>query len=75
VAQMAPAARARAVIWRCGQGVCWRMFWRFWRDQRGASLIDCAILAALITVLVVVGVAFAGSWIYSMWVQLLPRLW
>jgi Flp pilus assembly pilin Flp len=32
------------------------IFQRLWRDQRGASLIDYAILAALITVLVVVGV-------------------
>jgi Flp pilus assembly pilin Flp len=50
------------------------MFERLWRDQRGASLIDYAILVALITVLVVVGVEFAGSWIYSMWVHLLPLL-
>jgi Flp pilus assembly pilin Flp len=50
------------------------MFERLWRDQRGASLIDYAILAALITVLVVVGIAVAGSWIYSMWLRLLPML-
>jgi Flp pilus assembly pilin Flp len=51
------------------------MFWRFWRDERGASLIDYAILVALITVLVLLGVVFAGSWIYSMWANLVPRLW
>jgi Flp pilus assembly pilin Flp len=33
--------------------VCVRIFQCLWRDQRGASLIDNAILAALITVLVV----------------------
>jgi Flp pilus assembly pilin Flp len=54
--------------------VCVDMFERIWRDQRGASLIDYAILVAMITVLVVVGITFAGSWIYSMWVRLLPML-
>jgi Flp pilus assembly pilin Flp len=51
------------------------MFQCLWRDQRGASMIDYAILAALITTLIVVGVAVAGSWIYGMWVHLLPKLW
>jgi Flp pilus assembly pilin Flp len=51
------------------------MFECLWRDQRGASMIDYAILAALITALVVVAVALAGSWIYSMWTHLLPMLW
>jgi Flp pilus assembly pilin Flp len=50
------------------------MFQRFRRDQRGASLIEYSIIAALITVLVVVTVAVAGSWLYSMWVHLLSLL-
>jgi Flp pilus assembly pilin Flp len=50
------------------------MFERLWRDERGASLIDYAILAALITVLVILGVAVAGIWMYSMWAHLLPLL-
>ena len=45
-----------------------------WRDQGGASLIDYAILAALITVLVIVGVAVAGAWAQTMWTRLLPLL-
>jgi Flp pilus assembly pilin Flp len=52
-----------------------RIFQCLWRGRRGTSLIDYAILAALITALVVVAVAVAGSWIYSMWVHLLPKLW
>ena len=51
-----------------------RMFQRLWRDRGGASLIDYTILVALITVIVVVGVSVAGSWIQSMWAQLLPIL-
>jgi Flp pilus assembly pilin Flp len=50
------------------------MFQRLWRDQRGTSLIDYAILAALITTIVVLGVAVAGSWIQGMWAHLLPLL-
>jgi Flp pilus assembly pilin Flp len=50
------------------------MFKRLWRDQGGASLIDYAILAALITVLVVLGVALAGAWLQGMWAHLLPLL-
>jgi Flp pilus assembly pilin Flp len=50
------------------------MFQRIWRDQRGASLIEYSILAALIAVLLVVVVAVAGSWLYSMWVHLLSLL-
>jgi Flp pilus assembly pilin Flp len=67
--RIAPANLARAESVRRV-----RMFQRLWRDQRGASLIDYAILAALITVLVVVAVAVAGSWLYSMWVRLLSLL-
>jgi Flp pilus assembly pilin Flp len=51
-----------------------RMFRRLWRDQGGASLIDYSILVALITVLVVVGVAVAGSWVRGIWEYLLPLL-
>jgi Flp pilus assembly pilin Flp len=50
------------------------MFERLWRDQRGASLIDYAIIAALITVLVLVAVAVSGSWLHGMWVHLLSLL-
>jgi Flp pilus assembly pilin Flp len=50
------------------------MFQRIWRDQCGASLIEYSILAALIAVLLVVVVAVAGSWLYSMWVHLLSLL-
>jgi Flp pilus assembly pilin Flp len=50
------------------------MFERLCRDQRGASLIYYAILVALITAIVVVGVSVAGSWIYGMWVHLLAML-
>jgi Flp pilus assembly pilin Flp len=50
------------------------MFQCLWRDQRGASLIEYSFLVAVITVLVVVGVAVAGAWAQSMWAQLLPRL-
>jgi Flp pilus assembly pilin Flp len=50
------------------------MFQHLWRDQGGASLIDYTILVALITMIVVVGVSVAGSWIQSMWAQLLPML-
>jgi Flp pilus assembly pilin Flp len=70
---MAPARGARSNLPR-DKGVYKRMFERLWRDQRGTSLIDYAILVAMITVLEVVGVAFAGSWIYSMRVHLLPLL-
>ena len=51
------------------------MFERVWRDQAGASLTEYSILVALITVLVVVAIAVAGTWVYSMWGHLLPRLW
>jgi Flp pilus assembly pilin Flp len=52
--------------------------WCVYFDVFGATnvaLIDYAILAALITALVVVAVAVAGSWIFSMWTHLLPILW
>jgi Flp pilus assembly pilin Flp len=50
------------------------MFQHLWRDQGGASLIEYSILAALITVIVVVAVSVAGSWIQGMWAHLLPLL-
>jgi Flp pilus assembly pilin Flp len=37
-----------------------------WRGQRGASLIDYAILAALITALITARIALSGSWVQSM---------
>jgi Flp pilus assembly pilin Flp len=46
---------------------------RLWRDQAGASLIDYAILAALITVLVVIGVAVAGTWLLGTWAHVLAN--
>ena len=45
-----------------------------WRDQGGASLIDYVIVAAVITVLVVVGIAVAGGWGKAIWTRLLPLL-
>ena len=60
-------------MWRGAEGLV-RMFQRLWRDQGGASLIEYTILIALITVMVIVGVSVVGSWIQSMWVQLLPML-
>jgi Flp pilus assembly pilin Flp len=74
VAALAPSARVARCNLSRDKGVCECMFERLWRDQRGASLIDYAILAALITVLVAVGVAVAGAWAQGMWSQLLPRL-
>jgi Flp pilus assembly pilin Flp len=69
-ARAAPANLVRGA--RCGLGL---MFQRLWRDQRGrASLIYHLILIALITVLVVVGVAFGGSWVQRMWARLLLLL-
>ena len=52
----------------------WVMFERIWRDQHGASLIEYSILIALITMLVVVAVAVAGSWVHGMWVHWLALL-
>jgi Flp pilus assembly pilin Flp len=51
-----------------------RMFQHLWRHQGGTSLIDYSILVALITVMVVVAVSVAGSWIQGMWMHLLPLL-
>jgi Flp pilus assembly pilin Flp len=51
-----------------------RIFQFILRDQRGASLIDYAILAAFITALIIAGIAVAGSWIYSTWVRLLAMV-
>jgi Flp pilus assembly pilin Flp len=50
------------------------MFRRFWRDRRGATLIEYSMLVALITLLIVMGVAAAGAWAQSMWAHLLPLL-
>ena len=50
------------------------MFDRFWRDQGGASLIEYSFLVAVITMIVVVGVAVAGAWAQAMWAHLLPLL-
>jgi Flp pilus assembly pilin Flp len=50
---------SRALFLIMGRRVC-RYVKRIWRDQRDASLIDYAILVAMITVLVVLGVAFAA---------------
>ena len=66
---------SRALICRGIKGVCECMFERLWRDQRGASLIDYAILAALITALIIAGIAVSGSWVQSMWTRLLATLW
>jgi Flp pilus assembly pilin Flp len=50
------------------------MFERFWRDQQGASLIEYAVLVALITTVLVAGLSVVASWIQGMWTQLLPML-
>jgi Flp pilus assembly pilin Flp len=50
------------------------MFQRLWREQGGASLIYHLMLIALITLLVAVAVAVAGSWIQRMWAHLLALL-
>jgi Flp pilus assembly pilin Flp len=57
-----------------GVGNTRKMFQCFWRDQRGATLIEYSMLVALITVLVVGVVAVAGAWAQSMWAHLLPLL-
>jgi Flp pilus assembly pilin Flp len=51
-----------------------KIFQRLCRDQRGTSLLDYAILAGLITVLVIVGIAVAGSLLQAMWARLLGVL-
>jgi Flp pilus assembly pilin Flp len=51
-----------------------RMFARLWRDRAGVSVIEYAIVVAMITVIVVVGVAVAGGWAHGMWLRLLARL-
>jgi Flp pilus assembly pilin Flp len=63
---------ARALFLMVGR--VWVMFERLWRDRRGASLIEYSILVAMITAIVVVAVAVAGSWIYGVWVHLLAML-
>ena len=75
MALIAPAAGiARASVAR-GKGVCaLSMLERLWRDRVGACLIDYAIVVAVITVLVVVGIAVAGAWAQAMWSLLLPLL-
>jgi Flp pilus assembly pilin Flp len=50
------------------------MLERLWRDQAGASFIDYAIVVAVITVLVVIGIAVAGGWAHAIWTRLLPLL-
>ena len=66
--------RSPALILRRWLRVCAYMFERLWRDQGGASLIEYSILVALITMLIVVGVAVAGAWAQSIWTHLLPML-
>jgi len=43
-------------------------------EKRVGALEFYSILVALITVLIVVGIAAAGAWAQSMWAHLLPRL-
>src|SRR5262249_1632142 len=70
--QVSPALILRR--WQGCVGVCAYMFDRLWRDQGGASLLEYSLLVAVITMIVVIGVAVAGAWAQSMWAQLLPRL-
>jgi Flp pilus assembly pilin Flp len=65
---------SRALICRGIKGVCECMFERLWRDQRGASLTEYAILVALITALIIAVIAVSGSWVQTMWVRLLAML-
>jgi Flp pilus assembly pilin Flp len=71
--QRGSGSRRAANARRKGVGVH-LIFERLWRDRRGASLIDYAILVALITSLIIAGVALASSWVQSMWTRLLGML-
>jgi Flp pilus assembly pilin Flp len=74
VAHMAPEVRISTLVSHGSWAKGVPMFQRLWRDQDGASLIEYSILAALITVIVVVAVSVAGSWTQGMWAHLLPLL-
>lgn len=63
---------SRALTW--AHSVFVNMLQRLWPDQAGASLIDYAIVVAVITVLVVVGIAVVGASAQAMWTRLLPLL-
>jgi Flp pilus assembly pilin Flp len=47
---------------------------RLWREQRGAALIDYALLIGLITLTVLGAVSATGSWAHGMWVNFLSSL-
>jgi len=47
---------------------------RLWREQRGAALIDYALLIGLITLTVLGAVIAIGSWAHGMWVNFLSSL-
>ena len=47
---------------------------RLWREQRGAALIDYALLIGLITLTVLGAVIAIGSWANGIWVNLLSSL-
>jgi Flp pilus assembly pilin Flp len=36
---------------------------RLWRDQRGATLIECALLIGLITLIVLGSIVVVGQWV------------
>jgi len=44
---------------------------RLWRDERGASLIEYALLVGLVTLIVLGFIIAIGSWVNGMWEQIL----
>ena len=42
---------------------------RLWRGQGGASLIDYAMLVAVICAIVIAAIAVAGAWTHATWVR------
>jgi Flp pilus assembly pilin Flp len=75
VALMVQRHVSRALLWHeigCGLS----MQEHLWRDQGSASLIDYAILVAVIYAIVIAAVALAGAWIHATWVRvhLMPLL-
>ena len=40
---------------------------RFWRDERGASLIEYALLIGLVTLMALGFIIAVGSWVNGIW--------
>jgi pilus assembly protein Flp/PilA len=47
---------------------------RLWRNSSGASLIEYSVLLGVMTILIIVAIAVAGSWLYGAWTHLLATL-